>query len=310
MSGLCAIACYFNPQGYERRRQNYHHFRKHLSVPLVTVELGFSGRFDLAGHDADILVQIPGRDVMWQKECLLNIAARHVPTEYDAIAWLDCDVVFEREDWPDIAVRALETHQLVQLFSQAYYMGRIWAPGVDAEAHAERKRPSMGSALSKGCSVSDVLSPVLLGMRPNAYTGGLAWAIRREVLEKHWLYDANILGGGDRTLAGAALGEISYIIDWNGFSDGHADHFKSWASAFFSDLAGAVTGIPGRIYHLWHGDLANRGYGVRHRILQKHDFDPRTDVKKNSLGIWEWASNKPQLHHDVAEYFAQRKEDG
>ena len=161
MSGLCAIACYFNPQGYERRRQNYHHFRKHLSVPLVTVELGFSGRFDLAGHDADILVQIPGRDVMWQKECLLNIAARHVPTEYDAIAWLDCDVVFEREDWPDIAVRALETHQLVQLFSQAYYMGRIWAPGVDAEAHAERVVVGHGLAqLVEGGKVdSEFVSP-------------------------------------------------------------------------------------------------------------------------------------------------------
>lgn len=310
MPKLCAITCYFNPQGYKRRRFNFLQFRKHLKVPLVTVELGFSGRFELTKSDADILVQIPGKDVMWQKECLLNLALKHIPDKYEAIAWLDCDVVFERDDWHELATQALEEKQLVQLFSEARYMGRNWTPGLNTMDLVERVRPSVGSALWKGLESRQALAPLVAGERPNAYTGGLAWALRREVLENHGLYDANILGGGDRSILGAALGEIDYIISWNGFSDKHADHFKTWANAFFSEVAGKVSGIEGVINHLWHGVLANRGYGIRNRFLQEQNFDPNADVRKNSLGVWEWSSKKKELHRYVADYFAQRKEDG
>src|SRR5262245_19902909 len=69
-SNLWAITCYFNPIGYQRRLENYHTFRQNLAVPLVTVELAFNGAFQLHSGDADILVQLRGGDVLWQKERL------------------------------------------------------------------------------------------------------------------------------------------------------------------------------------------------------------------------------------------------
>jgi hypothetical protein len=42
----------------------------------VTVELSFDGRFELAGSDADILIQLSGGAVLWQKERLLNLALK------------------------------------------------------------------------------------------------------------------------------------------------------------------------------------------------------------------------------------------
>ena len=74
-SGLWAIASFFNPLGYQTRLTNYRIFRRHLGVPLLTVEQGYDGRFELDGQDATILVQVPARDVMWQKERLLNLAS-------------------------------------------------------------------------------------------------------------------------------------------------------------------------------------------------------------------------------------------
>src|SRR5262245_59277853 len=96
---LWAISSYYNPQGYWRRQQNYRLFRQHLTVPLLTVELTFDGRFELSGDDADLMVRCTGGDVMWQKERLLNIALARLPTNCEHVAWIDCDVVFERKNW-------------------------------------------------------------------------------------------------------------------------------------------------------------------------------------------------------------------
>ena len=76
---LWAITSYFNPAGYRRRLANFRAFRARLSVPLVAVELAYGPEFELKAGDADILVQIRGRDVMWQKERLLNLALRSLP---------------------------------------------------------------------------------------------------------------------------------------------------------------------------------------------------------------------------------------
>jgi hypothetical protein len=73
---IWAIASYFNPMRYQRRLVNYRAFRSQLRIPLVAVELSFDGQFELAQGDADILVQISGGAVLWQKERLLDIAVK------------------------------------------------------------------------------------------------------------------------------------------------------------------------------------------------------------------------------------------
>src|SRR6516165_1424185 len=104
---LWAITSYFNPSGYRNRLENYRLFREHLAVPLVTVEWAHDGCFALGPEDADVLVQVSGGDVLWQKERLLNVALRHLPDECDSVAWLDCDVIFDNEAWPVLASEAL-----------------------------------------------------------------------------------------------------------------------------------------------------------------------------------------------------------
>jgi hypothetical protein len=106
-SPLWAVTSYFNPVGYRRRRENYRTFRERLAAPLATVELSFNGRFELEPQDAEILIQIRGRDVMWQKERLLNVAVKALPACCTQVAILDCDVVFLRPDWMEALSRRL-----------------------------------------------------------------------------------------------------------------------------------------------------------------------------------------------------------
>src|SRR4051794_25701615 len=126
-AALWAVTCYFNPVGYRRRLANYREFRRRLAAPLVTVELSYRGDFELRPGDADRLNQLRGRDVLWQKERLLNVALRALPASCRYVAWLDCDVIFSRDDWPADAARLLEQYRVVQLFRRLYHLPHDWS---------------------------------------------------------------------------------------------------------------------------------------------------------------------------------------
>ena len=58
--------------------------------------------------DADLLVQLRGGDVLWQKERLLNLGLKTLPDGCDKVAWIDGDVLFARPDWAAETARLLE----------------------------------------------------------------------------------------------------------------------------------------------------------------------------------------------------------
>src|ERR1700682_329130 len=120
---MWAITSYYNPARSKRRWTNYRIFRRNLGVPLLTVELSFDGHFELEETDADILIQTSGGAVLWQKERLLNVAIQSVPPAVSHIAWIDCDVIFERTDWMDEAKTQLKDFKVVQLFSNLVDLG-------------------------------------------------------------------------------------------------------------------------------------------------------------------------------------------
>lgn len=72
-SDLWVITCYFNPLRYRRRLANFRIFRENLRAPLIAVELAYGPEFELESDDAEVLIQTHCKDVMWQKERLLNV---------------------------------------------------------------------------------------------------------------------------------------------------------------------------------------------------------------------------------------------
>src|SRR5437016_4683011 len=97
--GLWGITSYFNPMRYRRRLSNFRLFRKHLNIPLVVVELTYGEVFELHEKDAEVLIQLRGGAVLWQKERLLNVALSALPSSCDKVAWLDCDIIFDDIGW-------------------------------------------------------------------------------------------------------------------------------------------------------------------------------------------------------------------
>ena len=308
---LWAITSYFNPMRYERRLANYRTFREHLAVPLITVELSYAAEeFDLREGEADILIQLRGRDVLWQKERLLNVGLGALPSECTKVVWLDCDVIFGDDSWAEKVSGLLDKFVLVQAFSRVHHLPGDLPLGEASPANAEFSQSSTASAVASGISARACLSRPPGSRVQDRNSNGYAWAARRELLDEHGFYDARIVGSGDRAMAAAAYGIFDMVVADHGMNERQEEHYLAWAEPYFESVGGAVSFADNDLFHLWHGEMRDRWYGERHEGLRRFQFDPYEDIAIDENGSWRWASNKPQMHQWVKEYFVSRREDG
>lgn len=307
-SDIWAITSYFNPAPYKSRLHNFRIFRQYLRVPLVTVELGYEDRFELQPSESDILVQLNGCDVLWQKERLLNIALANVPQHVQFVAWLDCDVILERVDWPQLAMEMLQRSEIVQLFSELHDLGPHALPPALGEQD-ELTGLSVAHLIESGSWSLNDLRPSA-DNPPRQVAFGLAWAARRSLLEQHGFYDAMVLGSGDRAIACAAYGRFDNPIEIIRLNESRVSHYLDWAEPFYRDVRGSVGCVDGKLYHLWHGDPKLRRYRERHKDFAAFDFDPSKDILIDRTGVLRWAENRPELAEFGRCYFTSRLEDG
>ncbi|MDA9764986.1 MAG: hypothetical protein P8L44_07115 [Opitutales bacterium] len=289
-SDLWAITCYFNPCNYRNRRNGYETFRKHLQVPLLTVELSFTGEFHLNDGDADKLIRLTSSDVMWQKERLLNLAVEALPDSCDKVCWIDCDIVFGNNDWPQLAREALERHQVIQPFQFSYDLEPGMSGPEFSEASYSRRCESLVSLYLRGGLPEDHIK--IPDKRAIGITPGYAWAARRDLLLKHTLYDPCIVGGGDGPILTGFFGNFQDIIEYLSMNPRRVEHFMEWAEAIYQDVSGDVGYIPVSIYHLWHGEIENLNYKQRRMELERHAFDPYEDIAIASNGCWRIKPNQ------------------
>jgi hypothetical protein len=303
---LWAITCYFNPVGYRRRLANYRLFRERLTVPLVTVELAYGNDFELDDNDAEVLVRLRGKDVLWQKERLLNVALNALPDSCSKVVWLDCDIIFEADDWLSRTSLLLDRFVLVQPFSQLYYSPLGWNPGEALPPGSELRR-SAPFLIASGMPAATCMT------RSADEIGslhGFAWAASRDLLDRHRFYDACIIGGGDSVMLRAAYGCFDDSVRRQHLNGRQRTHYLAWAKTFHNAVRSNVGFVEGNLIHLWHGSREDRRYGNRHRGLNQFSFDPFEDIALDDNGAWRWNTNKSELHDYVRGYFLSRREDG
>lgn len=303
---LWAITAYFNPMGYRRRRANYRTFRERLNVPLLAVELAYGEQFELGEEDADLLIQLRARDVMWQKERLLNVALDALPPSCRNVVWTDCDVVFQADAWAEGISNMLERFVLVQVFSRVAHLSPQATPA-DTRPAIVATQPSAAHAIATGARGPHRFGrPTLRG--PGSTNNGLGWAMRRELLGEHGFYDACVVGGGDLAMVCAAQG--CFQVATRNMTDQQEEHYAAWARPFHEVVGAEIGFLDGLALHLWHGAVGDRHYRRRHDGLRCWEFDPFEDIEHAENGVWRWSTAKPHLHAYVSDYFAARNEDG
>jgi hypothetical protein len=307
MGELWAVTAYFNPLSYATRLANYHVFREHLRVPLLAIELGFDERFDLDEDAADVVICRAGRDILWHKERLLNEAIVALPGSCDRVAWLDADIVFVDNGWAERLTDVLDHCRLVQPFARFHRLGE----GEPLSTSIAERPPdgfSLVHLLTTGALPDDTHWSQGGTSTLHRYTPGFAWAARRADVEAVGLYDALILGSGDRAFLSAACGRQKEFVVKLGMNPHQADHYLAWAGPVAAQFAGDIASLDGDVVHLWHGDVRDRAYCARYEELSAHDFDPHVDIVRDKAGSWHWASEKPALHSFVERYFRDRSE--
>lgn len=315
---LWAVTSYYNPSSSRRRRVNYRVFRERLGVPLLTVEWSPEGRFELGDGDADLLVQVRGGDLMWQKERLLNLGVGRLPPECEFVAWLDCDVVFEREDWPREAAARLGDAAIVQLYDDAIYLARepietLARPEPFGRRRAQFSRIAIVKAFDRPLQEVFFEAPSdLIPALPFIPSYGFAWAARRDFLSRHPLFDVCVVGGSDSAFLISAAGQFERAAQRQRFTRMQRDYLAPAAARLADAVGGRFDAVPGRLFHLWHGELENRLYGTRYDILAAHGYDPARFLARTDAGVWAWARADvaPGLPEAVRAYFAGRREDG
>lgn len=300
-AGLAVVTAYYNPAGFRSRRRNYACFAKALKqsgIPLVTVECAFGDQpYDLP-ESVDV-VRVRSKSVLWQKERLLNLAIRWLPPTCRYVAWLDSDLLFTNQNWARDTVDLLQEVELVQVFETCNRLPQ------DTDVGGQRCR-SFASVVTE--------NPAALQAERFEEHGhtGYGWAASRALLETHGLYEHAIAGSADHYMAHAALGDLdSACIER--MMRGSAllvEHFRDWAKPFHGSVRGRLRAVPGEVLHLWHGDLENRRYFLRHLELADLKFNPYTDLIARPGRPLELAGDRPELAEWFQSYFASRQEDG
>ncbi len=192
---LGIITTYFNPVGYQTLRCNYERFAapiRQAGLNLITVECAFgSGSFEL--DSSSQVIQVRSRDVMWLKERLINLAIARLPSHVTKVAWLDADILFTNPAWAQETAARLDDYPVVQPF--------------DCVARQQHSRDMEAKARRRSFACQHQRRPESAHLSSAAHgQPGIAWAARRALLEKHTLYDAAIVGGGDELFAHATGG--------------------------------------------------------------------------------------------------------
>lgn len=302
---MWGIGTYFNPNNNSVIKENYNKFSRKIreqGLPLLTVELAFEGQeFCLTKDDADIIVQVQDGDIMWQKERMFNLGVTKLPDECDKVVFLDCDIFFESSDWIQKTAALLNDYIFVQPYAHV----------VRLEAAAE---PQTLEHYEAGWHNGQVIHSFGWGIRqygkrafnfyPHHGCVGMVIAARRDVIQRHKIYDSDIIGSGDLLTIDSIFKIDNLRTEL--MNPIFKEHFLKWRKGFYKEVKGSLSFIDEVIYHLWHGNTANRFYEERYRILEENNFNPTNDIKLSPQGVWQWNSDKIAIHEGCKNYFSVR----
>ena len=278
---LAVITSFFNPCDYKRTRKNFIKFFKNISdyADLFPIELSFNNDFFIDNKNC---IQIKGneRNILWQKETLLNIVLQNLPKEYTDVAWIDSDIIFENSLWTKKLVDSLNKYKVVQLFGNAHGVFEDNEPSIIKSLY------NLGEA-----SELDLIGKI-----------GLAWAARREVLDKLKFLDNQILGSADMVMS---YSFINRNVPNSRRSDcNYNEETQKWCEEAKKEIDCSISYIDTNITHLYHGSKVNRKYKQRYKDLGKINDK---DISKNTDGIWQ-IDNDDMLDR-IKKYFLSRDED-
>jgi hypothetical protein len=276
---IAVLIVFFNPAHSIRIIHNLLYVKSLLeaaNIPSFYGELAFGDDPFVLPAAANVF-QWRSDSYMFYKENLLALLTNHIPATYTKLCLLDADIVFGIKDWYKQLSNLLDTHTIVQPYSDVYLL--------DISFKKESMKPS--------CLKT-----------PNGHCG-FAWAFQRAWFQRNAIYEYALIGGGD-SVFGERLGVLekwsSAYIDDVATLPALETHTKTFMNTV--------------VYHLPHGNRSKRQYMTRHEILKKQIGvlgapNLKALVFRESNGLLSWKPEyKKSMNELMLTYFLDRDDDG
>lgn len=294
---LYVVTAISNPIRYRSRYNLYRNFKKMVNdsgANLYTIELAYGNRpFEITTHESLDNIQVRSRNELWHKENLLNLAIQNLPNDWEYVAWVDADISFARPDWVLETIHQLQHYDVVQMFSTAQ----------DMMPNHEPMQKHIGFVYS-------YLTGRIAKEGYSNWHPGFAWAARRSALDNlGGLIDYAILGAADRHMAFGLIGKLDSTIPGPLRDGPYGQELRLWQARAEKYVKRNIGYVPGLILHHWHGKKRDRGYKDRWKILTDNNYNPDTDLKKDTQGLWQLTDRSISLRDDIRQYFRSRNED-
>lgn len=313
-TSMLAITSYYNPLRGPLRLSNYKTFRRHLGIPLLTVEWAQHGQFELAPQDAEHLIQVAGGDLLWQKERLLNIGIQKArELGVNKVAILDSDIVFANANWHCEVAQKLDGCSFIQCFDVVDYLApqdySALARGQIADLPVEYSGRALFGFVAGGESLyhsseEGFLNESVIKIRGNP---GLATAIHLAKAKQWTHYEGNIVGGGDLAMLAGISQNTDELFATIEHTQMHQEHLLRWAHAHSQDPI-SIGQCEGRVMHLWHGHIKDRQYRQRYSVLTQHLYDPFSDLDSTTSELLRFSAANAALKLAVSQYIRSRKD--
>lgn len=298
---LAVCVAYFNPVGYQTRIENFRRFAEAAVSQGADIHVVSSGPAPEVDGVTNYMDLGPC-ETLWQKERALNVLIEQLPAEYDKVAWVDADLLFDNPHWVEDTCRQLEHTPVCQCFAWATWLNQAGVPDYWwATSSRMLYRPSAPVACKGGTRFEFRIG------HP-----GFAWAARRETIDAiGGLYDRHVLGSGDSIMTLAFMQDIESHPYFERFSGPFRRACKEWCKRASPIVSRRVGYVPGVIRHLWHGAREDRHYDDRLIRLALANYLPERDIMAGPNGLWKWSPECPkQIRTMVEDYFHARYEDG
>ena len=310
MEILHIVTCVSNPLRWNSRiglaRAAIADWLKSSNVHVTLVECSHGDRSpELSDLQSDRVTHVAVRatTAVWQKESLLNIGVSRLPESARKIAFLDADIRFRRPHWATETLATLDLFPVIQPWDTAYDLG-------PHDEHIQT-HTSFCKLYCEGKPVTPD-GPKFWKFNGGPYEyahSGYGWAFVRTVLDKiGGLFEMGGMGSGDHHQAHGLIGTAKWSLP-GGTSPAYQQVVYTWQDRALAAVNKKIGFVHGTIEHMWHGPKVARGYQSRWDMFVKHQFNPYTDLKKNTHGVIEWAGNKPELEREWYNYMKNRIED-
>lgn len=294
---LGVVVCYFNPSNYVSKFVNfldfYYKIKDNTDICLQIVEsYSDDSVYPLKNTISKNIISIKSNSVYWQKEELLNIGMyKQIESNIKKLCWLDCDIEFINDNWASNILEKLNTHNIVQVFSDATII-------TDSKNNKIQISSFIKKNLEEDCNPMRRIGEI-----------GYGYAYNHTIIQDCMLYENAIIGGGDFLNAIPFLDNISTddIKKDRYFKNATNDMLVDYLNWYKKIKNKNIGYCENKIKVAFHGNREDRQYLRREKVLVDLKYNPSKDLVKSDCGLRLIVNKKIEKY--LKKYFNERNED-